>query len=312
MGFLGRQQPSDGAKNPEECEDGERPDGGRAEPVVIFATVHHHLETAEADRDERKADIVDAARLALLLGLLPRRVLDEDQVDDDGQDADRHVDEEDPAPREIVRDVAAERRSEHRSDDRRDRGQAERRAPFGRRERIEDDRLLVRLETAAEKALHETEDDELPEARCDPAEERADGEHAEANDEISFAADRVGDPARDGEHDAVGDEIGRQRPGRLVRGGGQGSSDMGQRDIDDRRVENFHEGRERHRHGNEPWVECGLPIFVVHGGACGRRLGFAGRPRCRRSCVRPLHGPCRWERGWPSTGSSDRDGWLDA
>ena len=55
----------------------------------------------------------------------------------------------------------AERRPEHGRDDRGDRGDAEGRAALRRRERVEDDRLLVRLHAAAEKPLQQTEDDEL-------------------------------------------------------------------------------------------------------------------------------------------------------
>ncbi len=44
----------------------ERDDERRGEPVVLLPLVEHDLEAAEADGDERQADVVDAARLALL------------------------------------------------------------------------------------------------------------------------------------------------------------------------------------------------------------------------------------------------------
>ena len=69
----------------------------------------------------------------------------------------------------------------HRADDGRDRGEAEGGAAFGGREIIENDRLLVRLQSAAEEALQQAEQDELRQARGDAAQKRADGEHREAD-----------------------------------------------------------------------------------------------------------------------------------
>ena len=97
----------------------------------------------------------------LRLVLLPRRILDQNGIEKHGDDADRHVDEKDPAPGRIVGDEAAERRPEHRRDDGGDRGDAEGGAALFRREGIEDDRLLVGLQAAAEEALQQPEDDEL-------------------------------------------------------------------------------------------------------------------------------------------------------
>ena len=158
IGFLGDEKPADRAEDADEGEDRHRDDKCRAKPVVIFAAIHHHLETAEAERDEAEADEVDPARFPLLLLLFPRRILDQDQVEEHCDSPDRNVDEEDPSPRRLIGDVAAQRRAENRRDDGGDCCQTESRAPLGRLERVEDDRLLVRLQTTAEKALHQSED----------------------------------------------------------------------------------------------------------------------------------------------------------
>ncbi len=86
-------------------------DEGACEPVRAFAAVHGDLERAEAGSDEQEAPAVEAqpfgepllAFLAQLRGLV-HEGLHEQQRDD----ADRHIDEEDPVPRESVGDHAAE------------------------------------------------------------------------------------------------------------------------------------------------------------------------------------------------------------
>ena len=83
----------------------------------------------------------------------------------------------------------------------------------------------------------------------------------EADQEIALAAEHVAEPAGNRQHDAVGDEIGGQRPGRLVVARRQAAGDMRQGDIDDGRVENLHERRERHRHRDRPRVDAWLPLL---------------------------------------------------
>ena len=192
----------------------------------------------------------------------PGRIFDQNKDEEGRDDADRNVGEENPAPVVGVGDDAAEGRPQHRRDDGRDRGDAKGRAALFRRKGVEDDRLLVRLQAAAEEALQQPEDDELRQAVGDAAQKRADREHRDADQEIALAADHRAEPAGDGQHDAVGDEIGGQRPGRLVVARRQAAGDMRQRDIDDRRVEDLHEGRERHDDGDGPWVARGPPLGV--------------------------------------------------
>ena len=81
---------------------------------------------------------------------------------------------------------------------------------------VEDDRLLVGLQPAAEQALQQPEHDQLRQAGGDAAQERADREHRDADQEVALAPDQAAEPARDRHHDAVGHQVGRQRPGRVV------------------------------------------------------------------------------------------------
>ena len=252
-----------------------QPDHVRLEPAGVLAAVHHHFEAAEAQRDQRQADEVHAA---LFLVLLPGRVFHHDGDEKNRDRADRHVDEENPAPARLVGDVAAERRPQHRRDDGGDGRDAESRAALGRREGVEDDRLLIGLHPAAKEALRQTEDDELRQTAGYAAQKRAHREHADADQEIALAAQEIAEPAGDGEHDAVGDEIGGQRPCRFVRARRETAGDMRQRHIDDGGVENLHEGRERDGDRDQPGIIGRLPLGVrlLRGAraSCGR-LGVA-------------------------------------
>ena len=185
------------------------------------------------------------------------------------------VDEEDPAPVEVLDEVAAERRPQHRRHDGGDGGHREGGAALGGREGVEDDGLLVRLQPAAEEALEGAEHDELPEALRDAAQEREDREHDQADDEVALAADRVRQPARDRQHDAVGDEIGGQRVGGFVGRGRERAGDVGQRHVDDGGVQDLHEGRQRHRDGDEPGLYFGFqppaaPASLISGSPWAR------------------------------------------
>src|ERR1700732_3027279 len=108
---------------------------------------------------------------------VPRRVLDKDRDEKNRDQSPWQIGGEDPAPIVRVGDEAAERRSEHGRDDRCDRGDSKRGAAFFRRKRVENDRLLARLQAAAEEALQESKDDQLREAACDTAQERTKSEY---------------------------------------------------------------------------------------------------------------------------------------
>ena len=93
--------------------------------------------------------------------------------------------------------------------------------------------------------------------------------------EVALAAEQAAEPAGDRQHDAVGDEIGGQRPGRFVVARRQTAGDVRQRDIDDRRVENLHEGRERDDDRDRPGI---VPRFPAEAERVLRRaaVGFGG------------------------------------
>src|SRR5271169_434076 len=86
------------------------PDLGRLEPILELAAVEQHLQRADRDAERGKAEKIEALALGLT-GLV-----NENKDAEEGNDADRQVDVEHPAPVVIVRQPAAERGSGDRSD----------------------------------------------------------------------------------------------------------------------------------------------------------------------------------------------------
>ena len=101
----------------------------------------------------------------------------------DGREADRDVDPEAPAPRDVVGEPAAERRPDDRRDDDRDAEQGESLATLLGRERVREDGLRDRHHAAARQALQEPEQEQGVEIPGLGAKERAQGEEAEAGEE---------------------------------------------------------------------------------------------------------------------------------
>src|SRR5258706_1662589 len=260
--LFGDQQPADRTENAEERQERHQPNEVRAKPIIVFTAIHHDLQAAKANGDEGQADIVDAAPFLLPH---PGRVLDQYRNQEYGDGPGRDVNEENPSPTPLVHDVATERRPQRGSDDGGNRREAERGATFCGWKCIKDDRLLVGLHAAAEEALREPEDDEFRETGGCPAEERADREHGDADQEISFAAEYIAEPARDRQHDAVGDEVGLQYPEGIIVHHPEVAGNITQCDVDDRGVENFHERRERDRGRDEPRVMARSPRRVRGG-----------------------------------------------
>ena len=172
--------------------------------------------------------------------------------DDDPGDADRHVDEEDPVPVDVVDDQAAGERAD-RERERRDAGpDADRLAALLRRERRGDDRQRRRVHERRADALHDARADQEAGARREPAGERREREDGEADDEDPPPPVEVGELA-------AGDHQRRER--QRVRGDDplergdrdvQVALDRRQRDVHDRVVEHDHEEAERHGRERPP------------------------------------------------------------
>ena len=113
--LSGIHQPVDRADNADQRQYCEGADKVRIEPVIIFAPVEHHLQTAKTEGDQADPRPVDGELLFRLF--LPRRIF---QQLIDGQHRHnpyRDIDKEHPAPGVVIGDPAPQRGTEYRRDD---------------------------------------------------------------------------------------------------------------------------------------------------------------------------------------------------
>ena len=142
-------------------EDGGEADHGIAEPVLLLALVEGELEQADAEGDEAEAHEVDLEVLGGFLARLEeRRVLDHAVGEIEREQADRHVDEEDPVPVEVVGDPAAEGGADGGRADDRHAVEGEGLAALFDGEGVGEDGLLAGGEAASAEALQDAGDDE--------------------------------------------------------------------------------------------------------------------------------------------------------
>ena len=181
----------------------------------------------------------------------------------------RQVDEEDPAPRCVLDQQAAEGRPDQRADAR-PRGPQSDRAAALRAERRAEQRQAVRREQRSEHALEHPSGDEERRVRRDAAQRRSDREAGDPDGEERPAAEPIaqraghdverGDGQRVGEHDPL---LGRKAGVELA-------ADRGQRDVHDAAVDEGDRRPDDGRDQREP-----API--------GDEPGRRGRPAVPRS-----------------------------
>src|SRR5450756_3205258 len=96
------------------------------------------------------------------------------------EDRKRNVDEEEPAPAEVLGDVSARRGPDDRSDTKGGAHHPLVLTALARRDDVANDGLRQRHDEAHPGALHETREHEEPEVRRQAGQCRADGEHDDA------------------------------------------------------------------------------------------------------------------------------------
>ena len=166
-------------------------------------------------------------------------------------------------PRIRVGQVPADHRPDHRRNNDRDRGQGKRLLPLLRREMIQNNRLLSRLQPAAKEPLQCPEQQDFFEIRRDPAGERSRRERSDANQKIILPPQPPAKRARNRQHDPVRHQIRRQRPGALVAADRQAAGDVRQRNVHDRGVQHFHERAQRDDDRHQPRIGARLPALSV-------------------------------------------------
>ena len=145
-------------------------DVGGAEPVFLLALVEDDLQEAEADDDQRQADVIDLDVLALDCRAATAD-LRPPGGEEEGEQADGDVDEENPAPVVIVGDPAAESGADGRGDDDRHAEDGEGLAALLGREGVREDGLFAGAHASSAGALQDAEENEEGQRRREAAEE---------------------------------------------------------------------------------------------------------------------------------------------
>ena len=212
--------PEDEADHAGDKEEGEDADEAGGEPVVLFALVEHDLQAAHGDGEEAEAEIVHVAQ-AGEVGFDPGRIVDQAVDQDEGQNADRDVDEEDPAPGVVVGDPAAQGGADGGSEDGDEAVEGKGLAALLGLEGVGHDGLGHGLHASAAEALNDAADEQDGQRGSRAAEETGDGKDGNAEDEEVAAAHDAGGPAAEGQDNGVGDQVAGEDPGSLIGAGAE-------------------------------------------------------------------------------------------
>jgi hypothetical protein len=157
--------------------------------------------------------------------------------------AERQVDEEDQAPVGEHDQGAAQSRADRRRRGRSGAPDADPGRPLLEREGIEDERQRGRRDHRRADALDHAEGDQEAERGRQCAEQAGGGETRDPEQEDPLVAKAVGEPAGGHEQGGDDDEVAVEHPGeRVASRPGEGARDVGEGDVDDRRVEEGEEG----------------------------------------------------------------------
>ena len=158
-----------------------------------------------------------------------------DRQRDDHQ-RDRHVDVEDPLPRQVVGEEATEQRPEDRrsTENRADRALVL--APVTQRDDVGDHRGRGDGQTAAADALQCARPDQPGHRLRQPRQRGGDGEHDDAADEDRLASEQVAELAAQNRGDRLSEQVGRHHPTHVLRAA-EIPDDGRERSGDDRGVE---------------------------------------------------------------------------
>ena len=203
-------------------------------------------------------------------------LLQDERAEDDRHDADGHVDEEHPAPREVGDQKATEDRSHSGGHGCAEGQDAGRPHPFGRREDPVEHCHPDGRHHAAARPLHHTEDHQLRHVLRHATERRADRENDDGCQQNPFAAETVSQPSGRGNEDGQAHQVGDHDTIDGGRGDVEIAPDGGERDIHDRDVHDVHEHR-RHEHD----ADCDLLIHADDGHGLFRFFGVRASGRLR-------------------------------
>ena len=240
--------------------DGEAGEDPARAPAVVVPLDQRIREPEEADRRGDKSRQIEALLLRLVTALG-----DDEARDDDARDPDRDVDEEDPAPVDLLGEDAADQRADRK----RHRGHADpdadRCSALPRWEGGDDDRKRRRVHQRRSNALHDAGADQVARAGREAARERGGREDRQADDEDQAPAEQVSElAAREHEH-GERERVTADHPLELGLRDVEVALDRGQRHEDDRVVEHDHEQPEGDRAQRPPLAVLLCEYSCSHG-----------------------------------------------
>src|ERR1700686_8493 len=216
------------------------------EPVVALTFIQYHLQCAESESNETETDVVNVG-FTQLAALEVWRILNKPLGQQERNDADRNVDEENPAPTEVVRDPTSKRGTDCRSHHPCDAINSKCHAPLGGSERVRKDVLLTRLQASATRALKNAEDDQHRKIERKSTQRGADGEQRNAAHVKTLAAHNRREPATQRQHDCVRNEIRGKYPRAFILTSREAAGNVRQRHVRDAGIQHLHKRGQRDR-----------------------------------------------------------------
>ena len=206
-------------------------------PAVGRRARHRVDEQHQPGRDRQRAGDIEVA-----VGQVRAALTEQHRRQNDGRDADRNVDEEDPGPAQVRREQPAEQDAGGGAAPRGRAVDPEREIPFPAfREGRHQQRERRRSEQRAAETLQRAERDQRSLRPREAAQERADREQRQAGDEHPPAPEEVGEPSAEEQGAAEHDRVGGDHPLQARLGETEVRLDRRQRDVHNRHVEDDHE-----------------------------------------------------------------------
>ena len=206
--------------------------------------------------------------------------------DRDRRDPDRHVDQQHPPPRGVLRDDAGQQHADRAAEAVHRRPQRNRPVAFGTLSEVGgDDPQRGRGHQRPAEALNPASDDQYVAGRSKAAEQRRRREDDQRRDERPPMAVHVADSPGEHQHAAEHDRVRVDDPVEV--GGGEVQSDLNrrQRDVDDPQVEDDHELRDA---ADGEQGRLGLDPGGLGRGRCGRRGRGLDRAAHAEAARRPV------------------------
>ena len=208
-------------------------------PVVRLPLLQTEHDAEHADTRQHHTEDVEPVPLG---GKFRHQYPGQRQADD----ADRHVDEEDPLPTEVVDEHAAGQRTDQRRHSGRGTPHTHGRAAALRRKDPGDRGQGLRRQQRRAQALHDARGDQHPDAAGQAAPQRRQREHRQAGQVQIAWPEAVTEPARDEQRYRIRQQVCAGHPDDTVVVGAEFLHDDDVGDGDDRGVHQDHEEAEHH------------------------------------------------------------------